>query len=142
MGTNIKIYLSQEILDIFLAKICIFQSIRANQSSISVKYAPKECKKKGIRRVYNLWIYRCLKQSTFHYQLTFICMYWSLGEKWKAKEKPEAVWTLVLLFFHGHILLWRHNFPRRSINEIVKNRQGSVNLFSNLCELSYQAVRI
>ena len=46
MGSNIKSQLSQEILDIFLTKICVFQSIRANQSSISVKYAPKECKKK------------------------------------------------------------------------------------------------
>ena len=111
--------MSQQILDIFWTKICLFQSVRANQSSISVKYAPKECKKKGIRRVYYLWIYRCLKQSTFHYQLTFIFMYWSLGEKWKAKEKPEAVWTLMLLFFHGHILLWRH----------VKNFRDGRNVF-------------
>ena len=86
--------MSQEILDLFLSKTCLFQSVRANQSSISVKYAPKECRKKDIRRVYYLWIYRCLKQSTFHYQLTFICMYWALGEKWKAKELSEGVWWI------------------------------------------------
>ena len=130
--------MSQQILDIFWTKICLFQSVRANQSSISVKYAPKECRKKDIRRVYYLWIYRCLKQSTFHYQLTFICMYWALGEKWKAKELSEGVWWI----FSRTCLLWRHNFPRRSINEIVKNRQGSVNIFSNLSELSNWAVRI
>ena len=46
-----------------------------------------------MRRVYYLWIYRCLKQSTFHYQLTFICMYWALGEKWKAKAFLEAIFS-------------------------------------------------
>ena len=113
MGSNIKSEVSQEILDIFLNIRCSCQSIRANQSSILVKYAPKECKKKDIRRVYYLWIYKCQKQSTFHYQLTLIIMLWALREKWNAKEKPEAVWNLVLLF-HG-VLLWRHNFPRRKV---------------------------
>ena len=107
--------MSQQILDIFWTKICLFQSVRANQSSISVKYAPKECRKKDIRRVYYLWIYRCLKQSTFHYQLTFICMYWALGEKWKAKELSEGVWWI----FSRTCLLWRHNFPLRDDRKVL-----------------------
>ena len=45
MDFNVKIQLFQEILDPFLTKICVYQSVRANQSSISVKYAPKDCKK-------------------------------------------------------------------------------------------------
>ena len=78
--------MSQDILDLFLSKICLFQSVRANQSSILVKYAPKECKKKDIRREKYLCIYKCQKQSTFHDKLTFICMYRAVREKWKAKQ--------------------------------------------------------
>ena len=115
--------MSQQILDNFWTNICLFQSVRANQSSISVKYAPKECRKKDIRRVYYLWIYRCLKQSTFHYQLTFICMYWALGEKWKAKELSEGVWWI----FSRTCLLWRHNFPRRDERKIFPSCHATHN---------------
>ena len=65
-----------------------------------------------------LWIYKCQKQSTFHYQLTLISMYRALREKWKAKQLFEAM----LLFFQltdiFFIVTSRHNFPRRRRSEV------------------------
>ena len=117
--------MSQEILDIFLTKICVFQSVRANQSSILVKYAPKECKKKAYAgfitfEFIDVWSNQ-LSIINLH---SFVCV---LGSRWKVKSQSfflKLFYNLSKIFYIALYL----SFTK-------KIGQGFVNLCLNLSEL-------